>query len=69
MRQQTGPLVLSGEWRLDRVRKTGATRIIYEAKISIPLLDPASLARGAIETDIPKTLNALRDEVIRNGRQ
>ncbi len=60
---------LSGEWRLDRVGKTGATRIIYEAKVSIPLLVPTSLVRSAIETDIPKTLKALRDEVNRNGRQ
>lgn len=56
---------LNGEWRLESISRNTATRVIYEARLVTPVLLPISLMQGSIETDIPKVLNALRDEIIK----
>jgi ribosome-associated toxin RatA of RatAB toxin-antitoxin module len=59
---------LSGEWRFEPVDKNQATRVTYEAELSIPKLIPGFLARDAIEADVPRILIDLRDIVIRSRR-
>ncbi len=58
---------LSGEWRLDPVYRNNATRVTYHAKLAVPILMTTFYTRSAVEADIAKVLNALRDEIIRNG--
>jgi Polyketide cyclase / dehydrase and lipid transport len=51
---------LKGEWRLEALTDTGSTRLHYAAIVSIGLPVPTSLIRTALESDMPKTLKAIR---------
>ena len=52
--------LLEGEWQLVPLREGLATRLSYRARITPGWPVPDVLVRSAIETDVPKTLSALR---------
>ena len=54
--------LMQGEWRLEPLRGATATRLFYRARITPGWQLPDGLVRAAIETDVPKTLTALRRE-------
>ena len=54
--------LLEGEWRLAPMRGGQATRLFYRARITPGWPVPDSMARAAIESDVPNTLKALRTE-------
>jgi hypothetical protein len=55
--------VLEGSWQLDPVRDGTATRLRYTARVGRQTIVPDMLIRTAIESDVPRTLRSLRDEV------
>jgi ribosome-associated toxin RatA of RatAB toxin-antitoxin module len=58
---------LEGTWQLEPTRQGAATRLTYTARITPGWPVPGALVRGAMESDIPKTLTALRREA--TGRE
>jgi ribosome-associated toxin RatA of RatAB toxin-antitoxin module len=57
--------VMEGVWQLEPLRNGAATRLRYTARVGKDTYVPASIIRSAIESDVPKTLRSLRDEVLR----
>lgn len=55
---------LEGEWRLAPVSGRNATRLTYMVRIDPGVSLPGPMVRAAIETDLPKTLKALRDAAV-----
>ncbi len=55
---------LKGEWRLEILPAGAGTRLHYSANIAIGLPVPAPLIRSALESDMPKTLKAIRKAAI-----
>jgi carbon monoxide dehydrogenase subunit G len=51
---------LQGAWRLEALPAGGGTRLHYAANIAVGLPVPAALIRTALESDMPKTLKAIR---------
>jgi carbon monoxide dehydrogenase subunit G len=58
---------LKGMWRLEVLPGGGGTRLHYAASIAIGLPVPASLIRTALESDMPKTLKAIRKTAAEGG--
>ena len=59
--------VMEGEWRLEALKSGAATRLSYRARITPGWPVPDALVRGALLSDIPNTLTALRREA--TGRE
>lgn len=59
--------VLEGFWRLEPAGS--GTRLFYEARVGIAAPVPDFLVRSAIESDLPRTLEALRQEVMSDARR
>ncbi len=59
--------VLEGTWQLEPIRAGAATRLRYRARVGKDTIVPSVMIRAAIESDVPKTLRRLRDEII-SGR-
>ena len=59
--------VLEGAWQLEPMRAGTATRLHYNARVGKKTLVPGALIRAAIENDLPKTLGAMRQEVLRGA--
>jgi len=55
--------VMEGTWQLEPLRGGAATRLRYNARIGKETFVPAAIIRGAIESDVPRTLRRLREEV------
>lgn len=60
---------LEGEWRLISLNSGRATRLSYRATVKLALPLPGAIVRDALEREVPKTLQALRAEVVRNDRR
>lgn len=58
---------LQGSWTLEPIKQGTATRLHYRARISPGWPVPGPLVRSAIESDVPKSLIALRREA--TGRE
>jgi Polyketide cyclase / dehydrase and lipid transport len=58
---------LEGTWQLGPIREGRSTRLTYTARITPGWPVPGALVRSALESDIPKTLSALRREA--TGRE
>lgn len=56
---------LEGEWRLEPLSDGRRTRLTYMARVDPGVPLPAAMVRAAIESELPKTLEALRDAVTR----
>ncbi|MBX9925892.1 MAG: SRPBCC family protein [Hyphomicrobiaceae bacterium] len=56
---------LKGTWQLEPLGNGSRTRLTYRARVTPGWAVPDTLVRLAIETDIPKTLKALRAEATR----
>ena len=56
---------LQGGWRLEPLNGSAGTRLFYRARIGISAPVPGFILRGALESDVPKRLEALRDDVER----
>lgn len=56
--------VLEGMWQLQPIRAGAATRLRYRARVGKDTIVPDVMIRTAIESDVPKTLRRLRDEVV-----
>lgn len=56
--------LLEGEWRLVPLNDGKSTRLFYRARMTPGWAVPDAIARAAIESDVPKTLAALRQEAI-----
>ena len=54
--------LLEGEWRLVPLNDGTSTRLFYRARMTPGWAVPDAIARAAIESDVPKTLAALRRE-------
>jgi len=61
--------ILEGEWNLKPVQRGTKTRLTYMARIDPGTILPSSMIRAVVETDLPKTLKALRKEAIRRDNQ
>ena len=57
--------LLEGEWCLVPFNDGRATRLFYRARMTPGWVVPDAIARAAIESDVPKTLAALRQEALR----
>lgn len=55
---------LQGSWRLVPAGGGRLTRLFYHARVGIDLAIPGFMIRSSLEGDIPKLLNALREEVV-----
>jgi len=53
-----------GEWRLQTLADGRATRVTYEALVSVPYRVPGALARMMLRMDVPAALLALRREAV-----
>lgn len=60
---------LQGLWLLEPRRDGRTTRLRYAAVVGKKTIVPDLLMRAAIEHDLPRTLSALRDEVLRASSQ
>lgn len=58
---------LKGTWELEPLNGGRATRLTYEARVGVSLPVPAFIVRHSLEADVPRLLNALREEVM-SGR-
>jgi uncharacterized membrane protein len=60
--------VLEGNWRLDPIDQGLRTRVSYDSRVQAPFGIPAFLARTVLRSDMPKTMNNLRNacEVAQN---
>lgn len=61
--------ILEGAWRLEPIKAGVATRLHYEVRIGLAGPVPDFIVRGAIENDLPRTLAALRQEVLLDARR
>jgi carbon monoxide dehydrogenase subunit G len=52
--------VLEGSWRLEPIDAT-RTRVSYDSRVQAPFGIPAFLARTVLRSDMPKTMNNLRN--------
>ena len=59
---------LEGEWNLLPSAKGKHTRLTYMARVDPGTILPASIIRSAVESDLPLTLKALRNEAIRRDK-
>ena len=59
--------VLQGGWRLEPLTGGTSTRLTYHSRIGISAPIPGFILRGALESDVPKRLKALREDV-ENGK-
>ncbi len=59
--------VMEGMWQLEPMRAGAATRLHYSARVGKKTLVPGAIIRAAIESDLPKTLGAMRLEVLRGA--
>jgi ribosome-associated toxin RatA of RatAB toxin-antitoxin module len=65
-RRTSGDLkVLEGNWTLEPLARAG-TRLKYEARIDPGFAVPNALVRQAVQSDLPRTLKAIRDEATRS---
>lgn len=60
---------LDGEWVLQELPGGEATRVHYMATVDPGIPVPRPLLRAAIESDVPRTLKALRDEALSGTRR
>lgn len=58
---------LEGDWLLEPLNGTTATRLKYSARVGMSLPLPGMLLRAALEEDVPARLKALRTEAERSG--
>ena len=61
--------ILEGAWRLEPIKAGAATRLHYEVRIGLAGPVPDFMVRSAIENDLPRTLAALREEVLVDARR
>ena len=61
--------ILEGAWRLEPIKAGAATRLHYEVRIGLSGPVPDFVVRSAIESDLPRTLIALRQEVLLDARR
>lgn len=55
---------LEGEWRLDPIDQGRMTRLTYRVRIDPGLAVPDAVVRAIVESDVPRTLTALRGEAM-----
>ena len=60
---------LEGQWRLEPIKNGTSTRLHYTARVDPGFPVPNSVVRASLESDIPKTLKALREEVAGGKRR
>jgi ribosome-associated toxin RatA of RatAB toxin-antitoxin module len=60
--------LLEGSWRLEPLKGKAVTRLYYHARVDPGIRLPNIIVRSVIENDMPKTLKALRKEVIGDSR-
>jgi carbon monoxide dehydrogenase subunit G len=53
--------VLEGNWRLEPLDSGLRTRVSYDSRVQAPFGIPAFLARSVLRSDMPKTMNNLRN--------
>ena len=59
--------VLQGGWRLEPLTGGTSTRLTSHSRIGLSAPIPGFILRGALESDVPKRLRALREDV-ENGK-
>lgn len=60
---------LEGVWTLEPIQAGAATRLRYQARIGLSAPIPDFVVRSAIESDLPRMLKALRQEVAGDARR
>ncbi len=60
---------LEGAWTLEPIRDGAATRLRYQARIGLSAPIPDFMVRSAVESDLPRMLKALRQEVAGDARR
>ena len=61
--------ILEGAWRLEPIQAGAGTRLRYEARIGLAAPIPDFIVRGAVESDLPRMLKALSQEVTGHARR
>ena len=60
---------LEGAWTFEPIRDGAATRLRYQARIGLSAPIPDFMVRSAIDSDLPRMLKALRQEVAGDARR
>lgn len=58
---------LDGEWRLQPLFHGAATQLSYRARVGFGALIPSFVIRNALQSDIPRFLQAIRAEAMRGA--
>ena len=58
---------LKGAWHFEPMNSGRATRLTYDVRVGLGVPMPGFMIRSALEDDFPKTLQALRTEVLTGG--